>query len=198
MARRLSATVYIGGGTAPGADTACQRAIAGGAAALISFGLAGGLDPAWRPGAIIVPEAVLSRGVSWATDASLSRIVGGASPHRMVGDDTLVVDAARKQRLWRETGATALDLESGAVARIATQHGLPFAVLRVICDPAERDLPPAALAALDARGAIGISRVLASVLAHPAQIPALLAVARDAAIARRALAARIASLAGGA
>ena len=76
-----------------------------------------------------------------------------------------------------------------------TSHGLPFAVLRVICDPAERDLPPAALAALDASGAIGLARVVRSVIGRPGQLPALLRLAADAAAARRALARRVAAIA---
>ena len=99
--------------------------------------------------------------------------------------------AETKHRLWATTGAATLDLESGAVARVATLHGLPFAVLRVICDPAERDLPPAALAALDASGAIGLARVAGSVTARPGQIPALLRLAADATAARRALGRRV-------
>jgi adenosylhomocysteine nucleosidase len=80
-----------------------------------------------------------------------------------------------------------VDMESGAVAAVAAAHGLAFAVLRAICDPAARDLPPAALAALDAGGAIMALRVGASVLRDPAQIPALFKLAADAARARAAL-----------
>jgi adenosylhomocysteine nucleosidase len=55
-------------------------------------------------------------------------------------------------------------------------------------------LPPAALIALDAAGAIGAGQVLASVLAWPGQIPALLRLASDAARARKSLALSAASL----
>lgn len=198
LALRLGVLVYIGGGTAAGAAEACRRALAGPASALISLGLAGGLDPALRPGEVIVPEAVLTDGRVLVGDPVLGRTLGGMTPHRILGAASVAEDALSKQRLHRETGAAAVDLESGAVATLATQHGLPFAALRVICDPAERALPPAALMALNRRGAIGIFRVLGSVLAHPDQLPALLALARDAALARRALAQRIASIAAGA
>lgn len=113
------------------------------------------------------------------------------------GDGTLLAGVAvlatlgEKRAAFAASGALAVDLESGAVARVAARHGLPFAVLRAVCDPAGRALPPAALAALDSQGAIGAWRVLASVLAHPGQIAALLALAGDAARARRALLARI-------
>jgi adenosylhomocysteine nucleosidase len=70
---------------------------------------------------------------------------------------------------------------------VAARHGLPFAVVRVICDPAGRALPPLALAALDGQGRIGAGRVLGSLLRHPGQVPALLELARDAWRARATL-----------
>jgi adenosylhomocysteine nucleosidase len=71
---------------------------------------------------------------------------------------------------------------------------LPFAVLRAVADPAERDLPPAALLALDGGGRISFLRVLGSVIRNPGQVPGLLALAGDAAAARRALKERLRAL----
>jgi adenosylhomocysteine nucleosidase len=195
LARRLGVPVVVGGGTAAGAEAAARRAVAAGATALVSFGLAGGLDPDLRPGTLVVPAAVLCGDQSFAADPALMQWLGGATTHRLLADDMPATDAETKRRLWRATGAATLDLESGAVVRVATAHGLPFAALRVICDPAERDLPPAALAALDASGAIGLARVVRSVIGRPGQLPALLRLAADAAAARRALARRVAAIA---
>ena len=104
-----------------------------------------------------------------------------------MGGGGVLATAAEKAALRRATGADAVDLESAAAARA----GIPFAALRAICDPAARDLPHAALVALDARGRIGALHVLAAVLARPAELPALLRLAGDAARARRALLARV-------
>lgn len=206
IARRLGLAVAIGGGTASGAEVAARRMVRAGAVGLISFGLAGGLDPALRPGAIVIASGVLcqadggasadANGVArpmrrFATDTALSSRLGGATGHIMLGSDMIVTRADAKRTLWQTTGAAAVDVESGAVARVATEHGLPFAVLRAICDPAERDLPPAALIALDRRGAIGLARVTASVVARPSQMSALMALAADAAAARRSLRAAV-------
>jgi adenosylhomocysteine nucleosidase len=196
IARRLGWPVATGGGTAAGAKAAARRMAAAGAGALVSFGLAGGLDPAMRPGRLIVPVAVVADGRDLRTDAGVATWLGGATPHRLLGADAIAATAAEKRLLWERTGAVAIDLESGAVARVATALGLPFAVLRAICDPAERDLPPAALAALDQRGVVGLARVLGAVLADPRQVPALLALARDAAAARRALVGRVGEVRG--
>jgi adenosylhomocysteine nucleosidase len=166
-----------------------------GVEALVSFGLAGGLAPGLRPGALIVPSEVIVGRERFATDPALSQLLGGTTTHTLFGGDAVVATTADKQRLYQTTGAVAVDLETGIVARAAVGHGVPFAVLRAICDPAERALPPAALTALDARGVIGTWRVLASVAAHPGQLPALLALAADAAAARRSLVARVRQIA---
>lgn len=189
IAARWGWPVRIGGGTPTGAADAALRLLAGGATGLVSFGLAGGLDPALRPGAVVVPHAILSNGESFAADAALAAPFGGLTDHTLLAGSAVAASMADKRALFAATGTCAIDLESSSVAEAARRCGVPFAVVRAICDPAERGLPPAALVALDAAGVIGISRVLRSVLAQPSQVPALLALARDAALARRALAA---------
>ena len=142
------------------------------------------MDPALRPGDLLQPSRVLADDDAWDADLAL---LGGMTPGSLWGGGTVLATAADKAALHRRSGAVAVDLESAAVARAARRHGLPFAVVRAVCDPAERDLPPAALVALDPAGRIGLMGVLASVLAHPRQLPALLALGADAARARRAL-----------
>ncbi len=196
IARRAGWTVAVGGGSAAGAERAARALLDAGAGALVSLGLAGGLDPSLRPGDVVVCETVFSRGACYRTDAARSRRLGGATPHVVLGGDAIVASVEEKRRLWRETGAAAVDLESGAVARLAIERGVPFAVLRAVCDPAERGLPHAACVALDARGAVAIWRVVGSLIVRPGQMPALLRVAADAAAARRALLARVAVFSG--
>ena len=158
-----------------------------GVSALISFGLAGGLDPALQPGALIVPRAVVLGATRWEADPTLSALLGGGTGHVVVGGGEVVVTAAAKAVLRRATGADAVDLESAAVARV----GLPFAVLRAVCDPADRDLPHAAVVALDAEGRIGALRVTLAAVTHPRELPGLVRLGADAAWARRALLARV-------
>jgi adenosylhomocysteine nucleosidase len=195
LVRRLGWTVAIGGGTATGALSAADALTGQGCTSLISCGLAGALDPALRPGALIVPSAVLAGDARHATDPALSRILGGMSADTLHGADAIVTDAAAKRALWQQTGAAAVDLESGAVARVAAERGIPFAVLRAICDPAHRTLPPAVQASLDEGGGIALWRVFAALAANPAQLPLLIALAADAAAARRSLLARVRQIA---
>jgi adenosylhomocysteine nucleosidase len=181
----------IGGGLPAGAEAAAERLVARGADALLSFGLCGGLHPALPPGTLLVPREVRDGAARFATDAALAERLGGWSADILLAERTVVAAASEKARLFAATRAAAVDLESGAVARVAARHGLPFAVLRAVCDPAERDLPPTVLVALDQAGTIAMWRVLARVAANPGQVPALLRLASDAATARRALLARV-------
>jgi adenosylhomocysteine nucleosidase len=186
IAARLG-PVETGGGLPAGAREAAERLVGRGVTALVSFGLAGGLDPNLPPGHLVIPEAVLEDGVRYPTDPALSDSFGGANAALMLAGAEIVANGVAKRDLFRATGACAVDLESGAVARVARRHDLPFAVLRAICDPAKRDLPPAALVALDAGGAIGLLRVLISLARQPGQIGGLIRLARDARLGRQAL-----------
>ncbi|MGH7119677.1 MAG: hypothetical protein ACREFP_11925 [Acetobacteraceae bacterium] len=194
IARPLRAIVTIGGGTPQGAEIAAESLAAGGATGLLSFGLAGGLDPALRPGDLLVPRAVRAFGQDWPADPTLLQLLGGPTIPLLLSEGTIVASAVAKRRLWQASGAAAVDLESGAVAEAAIRHDLPFAVLRAVCDPASRSLPRAALVALDAAGRVRPLRFIRVALARPGQLAALLALASDAAHARRTLAERVSVL----
>lgn len=176
-----------GGGTPAGAEAAAERLVARGATALVSFGLAGGLDPALLPGAVIVPAEVMEGGQHYRTDYALCARFGGQAPLRALAAPSILATLQEKRAARDATLAVIVDLESGAVARVAARHGLPFTAVRAVCDPAGFALPPLALEALDAGGRISPWRVLRSVLRRPGQIPALLALSGHAAEARAAL-----------
>jgi adenosylhomocysteine nucleosidase len=125
--------------------------------------------------------------VRYDADPALANRFGGLTPHCLLAGMAVAANATTKRQLHAATGAHAIDLESGSVARVAQANGLPFVAVRAISDPAERGLPPAALVALDRQGGVDLVRVLGSLLRQPSQLPALLRLAADAARARRAL-----------
>jgi adenosylhomocysteine nucleosidase len=186
--------VAAGGGWPEGAHRAALRLISQGAEALVSFGLAGGLSPDALPGALLVPAMVVEGEESYLCDPALMTFLGGSSGTKILAGTDIAATTAHKAALYGTTRIGAVDLESGAVARAARAHGLPFAVLRAIADPASRTLPPAALVPLKSSGAIDLPRILLSVFAKPAQIAALIGLARDAGKARAALVARVRTL----
>ena len=190
--------LVLAGGAGPrGAAIAAARLADEGATALLSFGLAGGLSAASPPGTIIIPAELLSETDRFVTDAALNAWLGGVTGGMLVAVPRTVATAAEKLALHAHTGAVAVDLESGAVAAVARARGLPFAALRCVCDAVDTDLPPAALVALNGKGAIMIERVLFSMIEQPRQLGALIRLSRQAASARAALARRVAMLAAG-
>jgi hypothetical protein len=92
-----------------------------------------------------------------------------------------------KLALHASAGTVAVDMESHIAARIAAAHGVPFAACRVIIDPAERTLPPAALVGMRADGGADVRAVMASLLRQPKQVLALLRVVADLRAARTSL-----------
>ena len=73
-------------------------------------------------------------------------------------------------------------MESHVAARVAAEHGLPFAVLRVVSDPAAAgDSPPRPSPACERDGRIDVVAVLRSLANERGQLPQLMRVAADAA-----------------
>ena len=187
-AHHMGFRIAVGGGTATGAEEAARRLVAEGALGLVSIGLSGGLQPSLPAGRVLIPTAiVLETGQRIPTDPELNQLLGGPTPHTILGRDQVAVDVLTKKILWTRTGGAAVDMESGSVARVAVEFGLPCAAIRVICDPANRQLPPAAVTALDSGGKIRLWTILQAVATQPSQVPSLIGLATDAFAARRAI-----------
>lgn len=160
--------------------------VAAGAQMLISFGFAGGLAPSLRPGDIVVADQVASpSGETIAVDHSLRQRIcnsldrNGVRCHVgiVAGVSTIFATAQAKRELARITGAVAADMESHAVAQAAA--GLPFAVLRVIIDPADRAIPASVLGALRPDGRVGTGKLIGGLLRRPGELRSLVALAYD-------------------
>jgi adenosylhomocysteine nucleosidase len=188
-ARADSVRAVAGGGDGGRLEELIEHQVAAGGQAIISFGIAAGLAPGMAAGTCLIGGDVLHAGKSYRADAAWTARLEemlGSERVAIAGVDHPLTSAHEKQALNAASGAVAADMESHIVARHATRHGLPFAVLRVIADPAERNIPPAALAGMRSDGGIDFLAVLASLLKHPGQLPALLRLAAD---TRRAMAA---------
>ncbi len=192
-------------GIGPAAAMTAARALVGaGASSLMSFGLAGGLDPDLCAGSIVLPGAVISRdGARFPTSADWrARLVAALSATRGPGSgvqrrliagsllssaqpiDTLEAKAAA----FMATGAVAVDMESLAVAKVAAGHSLPFIAVRVIVDTAA-DILPRAVVAASAGGQVRIGRLLGELALAPVECLAMIRLARRYRAATRAMAA---------
>jgi adenosylhomocysteine nucleosidase len=79
-----------------------------------------------------------------------------------------------KASLQQQTGAVAVDMESGAIARRARAHNLPFLAVRAIADPAMMDFPGAVTRSLNPRGDVRILELLSHIARRPREIPDLI------------------------
>jgi hopanoid-associated phosphorylase len=154
---------------------------------VISFGVAGGLDPALKSGDVVVATEVLAGDARWFAGLALNedliarvalgrrRVVRGG----LAGVEQVLAARACKAALWSETGAAAVDMESHIAAAYAAESGLPFAALRVISDPASRALPAIAMSAIKPNGDIDVRKVLRGVARNPLSLRALVSTGID-------------------
>lgn len=165
-----------------------------GIGAVYSFGVAGALDPALQPGALLLATDVIAQtvaahrghvGDAWPADRSLVAAVqdnarqarlGALRQAVFLGSDLEARDnpQAHDATLRDVSGADIIDNESHIAAEFARQHRVPFVAVRAVSDSVHRALPPAALMALDANGNPNIAGIARSLLRQPRQIPALL------------------------
>jgi len=162
---------------------------------VLSWGLCGGLDPRLRPGDLVVGSGAVSvrervpadEGVASLLTRRLAEAGARVSLERFAGTPAPVLTAGDKAALRRATGAAAVDMESLIAGRFAREQEAPFAILRAVADPAERDMPPLAAEAIDARGRLRSRAVFASLLRSPPQLLQLAPLVRDSRAAFSAL-----------
>jgi adenosylhomocysteine nucleosidase len=193
IARAAGFPVIIGAGDRERTAALVEGAVQG-ASCLMSFGIGGALSPDLRAGDVVISAEVVSGDQRWQADEQFQERVTkltreiGAYRGAVLGANAILPTGLEKSRAWSETGALAVDLESAVVARIASEAGIPFLVVRTIADTASRELPPAALIPLSEAGTPNLARVLCSVLRRPRQIGTLIGLARETRMALLALA----------
>ncbi len=166
------------------AGQGAEALLAEGVGALLAFGTAGALEPGLRPGTLLLPERVIFSGRDYAVATHwrsrvAAQIHGEVLSGPLLTVATACAQSAEKRALHVRSGAVAVDMESGAVAAVATAAGKPFLVLRALVDPVERDLPRSALVAVDAYGRLRLSALLAALVRRPWEIAALLRLGRE-------------------
>lgn len=192
LARHLyPAAIEASGATKEGAKAALNRLIAAHVTSIVSFGFAAGLDPLIKAGTILLPNVIHVEGKDYVADPALRLKLGAEKSRIKVGallhSDEIITASVEKQKLFEQTGCVALDMESGIVAQYCEDHQIPFAVLRVVCDSAARDLPPLACLALSRDGNLNTPKMMKSLISNPTQITGLIKLGLDAGVAYKKL-----------
>ena len=169
--------VIAGGGDAAFLARELARE-AKGAAGIISFGMAGALDPGLRIGDWVIGDRLVSPDETSACTPRWMAALKASLPASRIGpiyaDGRLIAAAADKAALRLQTGALAADMESHIAARAGAEAGVPFAILRCISDEAGASLPPAIAAAMQPGGGLALGAILRSILSQPSQLSAII------------------------
>lgn len=146
---------------------------------MLSFGVAGGLDPGLLSGTLVLADSVVDPdGGRFPTDrhlhsavaedlraAKIDYVIGPA-----LGVDEAILHPGPKQLLFEGTKALCVDMESHAVIRVAREQGAPCIVIRVIADSAAHTLPDVAMAAVGAKGNIRYGALAARLARQPSEM----------------------------
>jgi adenosylhomocysteine nucleosidase len=122
---------------------------------MISTGLCGALDPALGLGGVVVSGEV-------HVEAAAAFVRGGV--HSI---DHVAATAAEKRTLRSQTGAIAVDMESGAVEKKAAEWDVPYLCIRAVSDRAGDTLPLDFNRYRNARGDFSRTRIALAAIARP-------------------------------
>jgi len=180
-------SVRAAGASPRRAADAARRLLAEGCTALLSFGIAGGLDPEAKPGTVIVADAVwgpdgrrIETTPAWRTNVAVA-LTGDPTVRTaaIAGSGQALTTAAAKAALRQASGAAAVDMESFGVAEVAAQSGVPFLALRAIADPAGRTIPAWLLEGIAEDGTIRAEKVARGLFLRPWTVWELIGLARE-------------------
>lgn len=183
-----------------GSDNARQAAtqvITQGAAALLSFGTAAGISPKCQAGDVLLADSCIDSSqqrsqvnTPWQQALTYALAKNNAINliHGMVyQSDQIVNSFTAKQKIFDQTHAIAIDMESATLAQVANNHNIPFVSLRVIVDTADMQIPEFILNAMDQHGNVNNKKIFYGLLQNPRKLLALVHLARNFYLARKAL-----------
>ena len=160
--------------------------------ALVSLGVAGGLDPTLQAGDTVFGEVIYQDQGGhyqkvWEGMPDLMGVIRERFRNRgirgcgggIVSVKRPALSGSAKKKLRVETGALATDMETGSVAMAAAESSVPFFAFRTICDPADREVGALFFRCLDADGRIKASRIVPALLRNPLLISDLLILKKD-------------------
>ncbi len=138
---------------------------------VFTCGFAGGLDPSIPTGTVVYDE-----------DAGFP---AGFPPMPLLRKgrfhlaESVAASASAKARLWQQTGAQAVDMESQVIRDLCRSRGVPSATVRVISDAAAEDLPLDFGALMTPDQRIDFVRLAGALLRSPGKVPALIQFSRS-------------------
>ena len=195
--------VWLSGMGDDAARSAATDLIDLGVTSLVSFGIAGALDPDLKSGDLIFPEIVQTGKIPLEGEESpgypvslewRNRVEALLSPNLTVVNKPLTTSsgvlttAKAKLEFGAVTGACAYDMESAAIAEVAAKHEVPFIAIRAITNPVDFSPPPELLNAIQPEGSIKTLHLLSLLYHRSVDVSTLLHLGKEIREARRTLA----------
>ncbi len=183
--------IGISGARPERAESEATRLVEEGCRLLLSWGVAGGLDPEMQPGDVVVPAAVVDEsGGCWPFSPELGEAAAAAMPSGfrwhghgqgrcILGLDRLVPSPDDKTALFALTGAMTADMETHRVAKVAAERQVPALAVRAVGDPIDCWVPQLAAEALGEDGVPRLGAVAMGLLRRPWDLGALMRVKRE-------------------
>jgi len=152
---------------------------------VLTCGFAGGLNPDLAFGTVVFEltdrrgefhEPQTEKKIRDSQSSSLREklLAGGAMPAKFFCADRVATTMAEKKKMRVETGADAVEMESGAIHAICHERGIPCATVRVILDTANEDLPLDFNALAKPDMSLDYGKLVWTVVKSPGKISALM------------------------
>jgi adenosylhomocysteine nucleosidase len=152
---------------------------------VISAGFAGALDDELQVNDLLVAKNFSTVDLNRA-QSPLSNVPVQAV--NMLTMSALIDSSEERERIARESGASAVDMETESIARACAAHGIPLLSLRIVTDTRTQPFPAPPNVLFDIQQQrTHITTLARFFLTHPTRIPGLVQFARRIARARKTL-----------
>ncbi|MDO9470320.1 MAG: phosphorylase [Nitrosomonas sp.] len=187
------AVLWLSGMGAQAARAAAEGLHQHGVTALVSFGVAGALNPDLKPGDLVLPDAIhagaqLPVDIAWR-DRLQNLLPADVTVRNgvLANSDVPLTGTKAKLDLAQATGACSVDMESAAIAAVAAAADIPFIAVRAIIDPLQFSPPKALLDAVYPDGGVNSTRLIVLLLKRSVRVSTLLRMGAGMRAARKTL-----------
>jgi nucleoside phosphorylase len=148
---------------------------------VVVVGITGAVDDVTPIGTLVLPEVVVDSATG--VEHRPSQLGDGAPHGRMLTGDKLLTDLAVLAGL-RAQGVVSLDMETAAIAQVCEERGTPWSVFRVISDRAtDGTITEEVFQLSHMDGTPNKQAIARYFLKHPASLPRMARMAKDAKLA---------------
>ena len=158
---------------------ACEQLLARQATTLVSWGTAAGLIDTLISGDLILPEIInTSSDQMYNTDSVWNQKINDFLTNSAINiyrnniysSDTLLNTPDQKMQTYMKTGCIAADMESGIIAKFASENNISFFVIRSVIDELNYSIPDCVTNNLDKYGHLDFYRLFLELFGNPNQV----------------------------